>query len=85
MMPTEMHTVKKNRRPALRAEKAVFDLCFNGTSCSASQAPSCVHFLSLFVRHLAPTPSDFRTYHLRYARALLFRPQHWLLCHLDLY
>ena len=29
-----------------------------------------------------PPDFFFRTFHLRYARALIFFPQHWLLCHL---
>jgi len=82
---------QSTRRPV--RWKAVFDLCYNGTSCSASQAPSCVHFQSghhpqvplSFWGTWPPTPPDFRTCHLRYARALPFCPQHWLLCHLGLY
>jgi len=72
------------------ASKAVFDLCYNGTSCSASQAPSSRHFKSAHHPQVPrslretwlPTLPDFRTRHLRYSRALFFCPQHWLQCHM---
>ena len=74
------------------ALKAFFEkLCCNGTSCSASQAPSCMHFhftIHKFLSHceaLDPTPPWFERAILRYARAFPLCPQHWLLCHLSLY
>ena len=45
VLALERHLPGGRALGALCAEKAVFDLCYNGTSCSASQAPSCVHSL----------------------------------------
>ena len=41
--------------------------------------------LSLYEALGRQRPPDLRTCLLRFSRALLFCPQHWLLCHLGLY